>query len=87
MKCADRFAKNLRRCRRRSGMSQEQVGLRAALHLTEIGLLERGARVPAHRHAGGDRVGAGRDHRSAVHRNRCSGSWIVHRRFEVERKS
>lgn len=46
MKCADRFAKNLRRCRRRSGMSQEQVGLRAQLHRTEIGLLERGARVP-----------------------------------------
>lgn len=46
MKCADRFAKNLRRYRRRSGMSQEQVGLRAQLHRTEIGLLERGARVP-----------------------------------------
>lgn len=27
-------------------MSQEQVGLRAELHRTEIGLLERGARVP-----------------------------------------
>jgi transcriptional regulator with XRE-family HTH domain len=27
-------------------MSQEQVGLRAQLHRTEIGLLERGARVP-----------------------------------------
>lgn len=46
MKCADRFAKNLRRFRRRSGMSQEKVGLRAELHRTEIGLLERGARVP-----------------------------------------
>jgi transcriptional regulator with XRE-family HTH domain len=43
---ADRFAENLRRCRRRSGLSQEKLGYRASLHRTEIGLLERGARVP-----------------------------------------
>lgn len=46
MNCADRFAQNLRRYRRRAGLSQEQVGVRADLHRTEIGLLERGARVP-----------------------------------------
>ena len=43
---ADRFAENLRRCRKRSGLSQEKLGYRASLHRTEIGLLERGARVP-----------------------------------------
>lgn len=46
MDCADRFGQNLRRCRRVANLSQEQLGLRAGLHRTEIGLLERGARVP-----------------------------------------
>lgn len=46
MNCADRFAQNLRRYRRRAGLSQEQVGFRADLHRTEISLLERGARIP-----------------------------------------
>jgi transcriptional regulator with XRE-family HTH domain len=43
---ADRFAENLRRCRKASGLSQESLGYRASLHRTEIGLLERGARIP-----------------------------------------
>jgi transcriptional regulator with XRE-family HTH domain len=43
---ADRFGQNLRRCRRVADLSQEQLGLLAGLHRTEIGLLERGARVP-----------------------------------------
>lgn len=43
---AARFGENLRRCRRKAGISQEELGLRASLHRTEIGLLERGARVP-----------------------------------------
>lgn len=46
MSCADRFAQNLRRCRRVADLCQEQLGLLAGLHRTEIGLLERGARVP-----------------------------------------
>lgn len=46
MNCARRFAQNLRRCRRVAGISQETLGLRAGLHRTEIGLLERGARTP-----------------------------------------
>jgi transcriptional regulator with XRE-family HTH domain len=43
---ARQFGANLRRARRRAGLSQEEVGSRASLHRTEIGLLERGARVP-----------------------------------------
>jgi transcriptional regulator with XRE-family HTH domain len=43
---AVRFGKNLRRVRSGADLSQEQLGLRADLHRTEIGLLERGARVP-----------------------------------------
>jgi transcriptional regulator with XRE-family HTH domain len=43
---ARRFAANLRRVRRRTGLSQEEVGFRAGLHRTEVGLLERGQRTP-----------------------------------------
>jgi transcriptional regulator with XRE-family HTH domain len=46
MAVARRFGANLRRLRRQANLSQEQVGARASLHRTEIGLLERGARVP-----------------------------------------
>lgn len=41
-----RFGRNLRAARMQIGLSQEQLGFRAGLHRTEIGLLERGARVP-----------------------------------------
>jgi transcriptional regulator with XRE-family HTH domain len=40
------FAANLRRVRRTTDLSQEEVGFRSSLHRTEVGLLERGARVP-----------------------------------------
>lgn len=40
------FGKNLRSCRARAELSQEDLGMRASLHRTEVGLLERGARVP-----------------------------------------
>lgn len=43
---AVRFGQNLRRCRRQVGISQEVLGERTRLHRTEIGLLERGARIP-----------------------------------------
>jgi transcriptional regulator with XRE-family HTH domain len=43
---ARRFGDNLRRARKRSGLSQEDLGARANLHRTAIGLLERGARTP-----------------------------------------
>lgn len=46
MTVAQRFGENLVRSRKQAGLSQEQLGLRADLHRTEIGLLERGARVP-----------------------------------------
>jgi len=42
---AERFGKNLARCRRRVGVSQEELGVRASLHRTAVGQLERGERV------------------------------------------
>jgi transcriptional regulator with XRE-family HTH domain len=42
---AERFGNTLRRVRRREGLSQEQLALRASLHRTEVGRLERGERV------------------------------------------
>lgn len=46
MTVAQRFGANLVCVRKRAALSQEQLGLLADLHRTEIGLLERGARVP-----------------------------------------
>jgi transcriptional regulator with XRE-family HTH domain len=46
MEVARRFGENLRRLRKGADISQEELGLRCSLHRTEIGLLERGARVP-----------------------------------------
>ncbi len=43
---AARFARNLRRCRKRAGISQEELGYRAQLHRTEVSLLECGQRTP-----------------------------------------
>lgn len=42
---AEHFGVNLRRVRRREGLSQEQLAVRASLHRTAIGLLENGQRV------------------------------------------
>jgi transcriptional regulator with XRE-family HTH domain len=42
---AVRFGQNLRRCRQRAGLSQEELGERAALHRTEVGRLEGGDRL------------------------------------------
>ena len=46
MTVAERFSRNLAAARKRAGLSQEELSFRAALHRTEIGLLERAARVP-----------------------------------------
>jgi transcriptional regulator with XRE-family HTH domain len=46
VKVARRFGANLVRSRKRAGLSQEELGERADLHRTAIGLLEKGARVP-----------------------------------------
>jgi transcriptional regulator with XRE-family HTH domain len=43
---AQRFGANLLRERKRADLSQEEVGFRAALHRTEVGMLERGIRLP-----------------------------------------
>ena len=43
---ATTFGRNLNRCRKRSGLSQEELAVGASLHRTEIGLLERGERLP-----------------------------------------
>lgn len=40
------FGMNLSLCRKRAGLSQEELAVRASLHRTEIGLLERGERLP-----------------------------------------
>jgi transcriptional regulator with XRE-family HTH domain len=42
---AQRFAANLTAARKRSGLSQEEVGVRASVHRTEISQLERGLRL------------------------------------------
>lgn len=46
MTLAERFGANLHRCRKATGLSQEETAMRASLHRTEIGLLERGERMP-----------------------------------------
>ncbi|HEX5762002.1 MAG TPA: helix-turn-helix transcriptional regulator [Solirubrobacterales bacterium] len=40
------FAANLKRCRREAGLSQEELSIRASLHRTAIGQLERCERLP-----------------------------------------
>lgn len=46
MDIAARFGDNLYRARKRAGLPQEELGFRSGLHRTEIGLLERGSRIP-----------------------------------------
>jgi transcriptional regulator with XRE-family HTH domain len=45
MDIADHFGQNLVRLREAAGLSQEELGFRASLHRTEIGMLERGVRL------------------------------------------
>ena len=44
MNVAEHFGENLRRARKQAGLSQEELAVRASLHRTEIGLVERGER-------------------------------------------
>lgn len=44
MNLAGRFGENLKQARKRAGISQEELAVRASLHRTEIGLVERGER-------------------------------------------
>lgn len=46
MTVAERFAANLRRHRKQLGISQEELGIRASLHRTEVSILEQGFRSP-----------------------------------------
>lgn len=43
---ARRFGANLAQARKGAGISQEELGVRAGTHRTEIGILERGVRCP-----------------------------------------
>jgi transcriptional regulator with XRE-family HTH domain len=43
---SERFAENLLIYRRRAKLSQEELGVLASLHRTEIGQLEQGSRLP-----------------------------------------
>jgi transcriptional regulator with XRE-family HTH domain len=42
---ASSFGRNLARCRKRAALSQEELAVRASLHRTAVGQLERGERV------------------------------------------
>ncbi len=46
MSVAEQFGANLSRLREQADITQEELAFRAALHRTEIGLLERGGRLP-----------------------------------------
>ncbi len=46
MEIADRFAANLVRLRAAAELTQEELAERAAVHRTQIGLLEGGKRLP-----------------------------------------
>ncbi|HYP54793.1 MAG TPA: helix-turn-helix transcriptional regulator [Solirubrobacterales bacterium] len=46
MTIREQFGSNLRYCRRRVDLSQEEVAWRASLHRTQVGSLERGDRLP-----------------------------------------
>jgi transcriptional regulator with XRE-family HTH domain len=43
---AERFGKNLARHRQASGLTQEELAVRASVHRTQVGLLESGQRQP-----------------------------------------
>jgi transcriptional regulator with XRE-family HTH domain len=43
---ARRFGENLTSAREEAGITQEELAYRASIHRTEVGLLERGGRVP-----------------------------------------
>jgi len=45
VKVAEQFGRNLAYCRRRAKLSQEELAVRASLHRTAVGQLERGERV------------------------------------------
>jgi transcriptional regulator with XRE-family HTH domain len=96
-----RFAHNLYRVRREAGLSQEDVGLRAGVHRTEVSFLERGTRIPridtVVKLAGALEVEpgelldgmaweAGEAVQGRFVETHVPGLGAVHRRFDVERE-
>jgi len=45
MSVAAQFGANLARARKRAGLSQEEVAVRASIHRTAVGMIERGERI------------------------------------------
>lgn len=102
MNVAERFGANLARCRRAADLSQEELSLRASLHRTEISQLERGLRL-ARVDTVAKLIGAlevdpgelfkgigwqpGEVRAGAFVETVVPGLGVVHRRFDVERKS
>jgi transcriptional regulator with XRE-family HTH domain len=43
---AERIGRNVFMARRRAGFSQEELGALAGLHRTEVGMVEKGERLP-----------------------------------------
>lgn len=46
MSVARHFGDNVRRCRKAAGLSQEETAVRASLHRTAVGMVERAERLP-----------------------------------------
>lgn len=46
MTVAERIGRNIARHREPTGLSQEDTGLRAQMHRTAVGQIERGERIP-----------------------------------------
>lgn len=46
MSVAKQFGRNLAYCRRRAKLSQEDLAVRASIHRTAVGMIERGERTP-----------------------------------------
>lgn len=46
MTVAEQFGRNLAYCRRRAKLSQEELAVRASMHRTAVGMIERAERVP-----------------------------------------
>jgi transcriptional regulator with XRE-family HTH domain len=46
MNIGGQFGANLKRQRKLAAMSQEEVAVRASMHLTTVSLIERGIRLP-----------------------------------------
>ncbi|MFL5900271.1 MAG: helix-turn-helix domain-containing protein [Solirubrobacterales bacterium] len=46
MTVEEQFGRNLAYCRRRAKLSQEELAVRASIHRTAVGMIERAERLP-----------------------------------------